>query len=145
MAGHFAEQVELQFRRDHVTRTHLGGLGQSAAQRPARVSGGRLAVGHEDIAEQARRAPHVRAGRFPGHNGEGGQVRHQVHIGLDHAGEAFDRRPVEPHAPLKRGGQSGGVNGDSLVNARYVSEEQLNSLHFLVADQRENVVRVGGG
>ena len=74
---------------------HVGGLGQGPLEDVARVGGRWLTVGSEDVAEHPGRLLCLSA---PRQDLEGGRVRLGEHVGLEHAGQAFDGGAVKAKA-----------------------------------------------
>ena len=99
------EELQLGSRVQDVAE--LLGLLELPTKHPARIAGERIAVGGEDITDDARRAggqlaPIGTDARLPGDGRKGRQVRHQEHVRLRNAGEALDAAAVEPLAVLDR-------------------------------------------
>ncbi len=117
------EEEELDLRVRVEREAQVGGLGQRPLQHVARVGEGRRAVGEPDVTEHPGAARRLRA---PRQHLEGSGVGLGQHVRLGDAGEALDRRPVEPD-PLDEGPlEFGRRDGHRFEETEHVGEPQTH-------------------
>ena len=126
-----AEEEELQLRADQKVETQLLGAVELAAQDETRVAAERIAVGREDIADDARGGQL----HLPGDRHEGVQVRHEVHVAFGDAGEAFDRAAVEPDTILNRTVPQLNRDRNLFDDAHDIAELQTHKTHIMAFDR----------
>jgi len=119
------EEEELDLGCDQEDQACVGGAVEDPPQRPPAVAAIRLPVGSDDVAEEAG-ADDLGIGVD---QGEGVEVRSEVHVRLHLAGHPLDRRAVEPLAILENLGQPAHRHRDVLNGAGDVGELELNLDH----------------
>jgi hypothetical protein len=132
------EVVELELGAD-VERLEAHRLGpvECAAQDPARIPLVGVAAGDLDVAEHASGAVLTRA---PRQDRERRRVGHGDHVGLLDRVEPRDRRSVEPHSPLERVLELGGVDREALELAEHVGEPEPDEPDAALLDRRDDVL-----
>ncbi len=125
------EEKEFQLRADLIDKTHFGGARQLALQYIARISLKRRTVGREDIAHDPRR----RQVHFPGDDGKGVQIRHQIHVALGDAGEALNGAAVKPDPLFNSIPPMTDGDGDLFGNAHDVRKLNPDKADVVALDE----------
>jgi hypothetical protein len=131
------QQVELDLGVRVEGEARVVRLRERALQHVARIGGGRLPVGREDVAEHAGGRVDLPA---PGQDLEGAGVRHRQHVGLVRARVALDRGAVEPDALGERALHLGRGDRHRLQGADDVGEPEADELDAALLDRAEHEI-----
>ncbi len=139
-----AEVKVLELRPDEVVvEAHRLGSLERAAHDPARVALIRLATGHPDVAEHARRAVFVL--RAPRNQPAGRRIGHRDHVRLLDRVEPGDRGAVEPHPALEGVVELLGVDREALQLPEEVREPEPNEADVIRLAVGDRLLRAGRG